>query len=344
MQKDKENIVDLRSDTVTRPSEAMRKAMAAAEVGDDVYREDPTILMLERKLAKILGKESALFFPSGTMANQTSILTHTRPGQEIILGEESHIFYYEVGAAARLGGLQTHTVDDRSGCPSPENVRNAIRAENIHYPPTGLICLENTHNRAGGVAVGLEDIQEIAELAADHGIPVHLDGARIFNAAEALGLPPSDLAAPVDSVSCCLSKGLGAPVGSLLAGKEEFINKALKNRKLLGGAMRQVGVLGAAGLKALENIERIAEDHRLAQKLAEKIENINRDELEVVSQHTNFVIIRFTGKGGADKLQKQLAAKHVLVNALDDERLRLVTHLDLTADDLDYFCEILTDL
>ncbi len=344
MNKDSKKHVDLRSDTVTRPSEKMRQNMAEAEVGDDVYREDPTVLELEQKVAEMLGKEAALFFPSGTMANQTSLLTHTQPGQEVILGAESHIFYYEAGAAARLGGLQTNTVDDKSGCPSREEVEYSIRGDNLHYPPTGLICLENTHNRAGGVAVELEELEKITDLAAEHEIPVHLDGARIFNAAEALNLSLAEIAEPFASVSCCLSKGLGAPVGSLLAGSKTFIENALKNRKILGGGMRQVGVLAAAGLTALKNIKRLEQDHFLARKLAEEIKNLNWDKLEVFSRHTNFVIIKYSGAGGAGKLQEELAERGIEVNALDNERIRLVTHLDLSEKDINRFIEVLDSL
>lgn len=344
MNEESKKLVDLRSDTVTKPSEKMRQAMAAAEVGDDVYREDPTVLELEEKVAELLGKESALFFPSGTMANQTSLLTHTQPGEEVILGAESHIFYYEAGAAARLGGLQTNTVDDRAGCPDREEVKASIRGDNLHYPPTGLICLENTHNRAGGIAVELEEMEKVTDLAAEQEIPVHLDGARIFNAAEALNLSLAEIAEPFTSVSCCLSKGLGAPVGSLLAGSETFIDKALKNRKMLGGGMRQVGVLAAAGLTALDNIDRLEKDHFLARKLAEDIRNLDWDKLNVISRQTNFVIIEYTGEGGAGKLQEDLAERGIYFNALDDRKIRLVTHLDLSEKAIDQFIEVLNSL
>ena len=337
MSEEESDFIDLRSDTVTKPNPKMRELMAGAAVGDDVYREDPTVLKLERKAAGLLGKEAGLFFPSGTMANQTALLTHTVPGQEVILGEESHIFYYEVGGAARLGGLQTSTVDDRDGCPRPEEVEKKIRGDNIHYPQTGLICLENTHNRAGGKAVALERIEAVAAVAEKHDVPLHLDGARIFNAATALNISPAELAEPVDSITFCLSKGLGAPVGSMLVGSEEFIEEALKNRKLLGGGMRQVGILAAAGIEALTNIDRLEEDHRLAEKLARGISELDWKELEVVGQHTNFVILKYEGGGGAARLKKRLEAENLLVNAYGDRRLRLVTHLDVDEEDIEKF-------
>ncbi len=337
-------VIDLRSDTITRPDEEMRKAMAGAEVGDDVYREDPTVLELEEKVAEILGKEAALYFPSGTMANQTAILVHTEPGQEIILGKESHIFYYEAGGAARLSGLQTRILDDESGCPDPDDVEKAIRGEDIHYPPTGLICLENTHNRAGGRVVKPEIIEEISSIASENDLPLHLDGARFFNAVQALGCSPEDLAGYFDSVMCCLSKGLGAPVGSMLAGKDEFIEKAIAKRKLLGGGMRQVGVLAAAGLKALENVDRLAEDHRLASELAKKIDRIDWPELEVDKVNTNFVILKYEGEAGAEALRREMENIGLLANAIGPSRIRLVTHLDINEQAIEDFAAGLKQL
>ena len=344
MEENEEKVVDLRSDTVTVPSAKMREAMAAAAVGDDVYREDPTVLKLEKKAADLLGKEAGLFFPSGTMSNQAALLTHTEPGQEIVLGKESHIFYYEVGGAARLGGLQTRQVDDSNGCPSGKEVEKAIRAEDIHYPETGLICLENTHNRAGGKAIKLKQMQKVTDTAKKQDIPIHLDGARIFNAACALDIKASRLAEPFDRVTCCLSKALGAPVGSVLAGSEAFIDRALKNRKMLGGGMRQVGVLAAAGLVSLNNINRLDEDHRLAAELAEKIKSLNWPQLNVECRNTNFVILSFESEKGAGWLQDRLKKKGFLINTYGSERIRLVTHLNVEKEDIESFVDGLREI
>ena len=255
-------LIDLRSDTVTKPTSAMRQAMATAEVGDDVYEEDPTVRRLEALGAEMIGKEAALFVPSGTMGNQIAAMTHLNRGDEVILEAESHIFYYEVGGLALLSGAQARPLPGRRGFMEPEQITHAIREENIHFPRTGLLCLENTHNRAGGAVLTPEQTKAMAEAGRQKGIPVHLDGARIFNAAIALGIDVRELTAPVDSVMFCLSKGLGAPVGSILAGSKCFITHARKNRKVLGGGLRQSGVLAAAGLIALEQmVERLAEDH-----------------------------------------------------------------------------------
>ena len=242
--------IDLRSDTVTKPTEAMRRAMAEAEVGDDVYGEDPTVNRLEECAAEILGKEAALFVTSGTQGNQIAILCHAGPGDEIILEADSHIFYYEAGAASALAGVQTRPLPGRRGMMDPADVEGAIRGDDIHFPRTALICLENTHNRAGGAVLPLDRMAALREVA-DHRIPVHLDGARLFNAAVAMGVDVREFARFADSVSVCLSKGLGAPVGSLLAGEKAFIDEARQWRKRLGGGMRQAGVIAAPALLAL---------------------------------------------------------------------------------------------
>ena len=256
-------VIDLRSDTVTHPTPEMRRAMFEAEVGDDVYGEDPTVNRLEAMAADKLGKEAALFVTSGTQSNLTAVLTHTRHGNEIILGSESHIFWYEVGGAAALGGVVMRTVpNDTEGRLNLSDVEQAIRGKNIHYPETALLCLENTQNRCGGAVLTPDYTQEASDLAHRYGLKVHLDGARIFNAAVALGLPASELTRGVDSVGFCISKGLSAPVGSLLCGTKDFVERARKFRKMLGGGMRQAGILAAAGIVALETmIDRLAEDH-----------------------------------------------------------------------------------
>lgn len=331
--------IDLRSDTVTRPSNEMRQIMATADVGDDVYGEDPSINELEVRAAEILDKEAALFLPSGTMGNQVALLTHTTPGQEIILGDESHIFYYEVGGLARLGSLQARTVSDEKGYLEPAAVEQAIRGENIHYPETALICMENTHNRRGGVSYGPDKIKPIAELAGSKNIPLHLDGARIFNAAYQEEIEPAELVADFDSVMFCLSKGLGAPVGSMLVGSRDFIKAARKNRKLLGGGMRQAGIIAAAGLYALENRSVLKADHQQSKELAEIIEGFKSDQLEVFRQSTNFVMLQCNNPGGAELITEKLNQAGILTNQFSDKLIRLVTHQDLKASDLEVFKE-----
>ena len=271
-------IIDLRSDTVTHPTDAMRQAMFTAEVGDDVFGDDPTVNRLEAMAAQKMGKEAALFTASGTMSNLIAVLTHTQHGNEIILGSESHIFWYEVGGAAALGGVVMRTVpNDNNGQLALGDIEKAIRDKtNIHYPETTLLCLENTHNRCGGAVLTPEYTDSAVQLAHHHGLKVHLDGARIFNAAVALGVPVTELAGGADSVGFCLSKGLSAPIGSLLCGNKDFIDRARKRRKMLGGGMRQVGIIAAAGIVALETmIDRLAEDHANARKLAEGLRQIN---------------------------------------------------------------------
>lgn len=332
-----QEIIDLRSDTVTRPTSEMRRAMAEAEVGDDVYQEDPTVKKLESLTAEILGKGAALFFPSGTMANQAAVLTHTTPGEEVILGANSHIYFYEVGGLARLSGVQARTLPERRGCPEPEDIAAAVRDENIHFPRTALLCLENTHNRAGGLAVDKDRIDDCCRVAWANNVPVHLDGARIFNAALELEINPDELVAECDSVMCCLSKGLGAPVGSMLAGSAEFIEQARKSRKLLGGGLRQVGVLAAAGLVALQERERLIEDHKLAEELAAIIASCPAENVQLGEQATNFVMLEYTGNQGAGWLRERLEESGVLSNKLHETRIRLVTHRDLTSNQITEF-------
>jgi threonine aldolase len=320
-------IIDLRSDTVTQPTEAMRRAMRDAELGDDVFEDDPTVKRLEEMAAWLLGKEAALFMPSGTMANLVAVLTHCRRGDEVIVGDESHILHYEVGGASALGGVLLRAVpNDRRGRLRAEDVAAVIRPVDIHFPRTALLCLENTHNRCGGTALAPDDLAPVVALARRHGIPVHLDGARIFNAAVALGVPAAELARDVDSVMFCLSKGLSAPVGSLLCGPRAFIARARRVRKMLGGGMRQVGVVAAAGIVALETmIDRLAEDHANARYLAERLAELPGVEIDPAAVETNIVV--FTLRAGtADELLPRLAQVGVLATNFGPRRIRLVTH------------------
>ncbi len=329
--------IDLRSDTVTLPTPEMRRAMYEAEVGDDVYREDPTVNRLEERAAELLGKEAALFVPTGTMGNQVAVLTHSRRGEEVIVEAESHVYLYEVGGIAALSGCQVKTLPGVRGAMDPAAVEAAIRPVNVHFPRSGLVCIENTHNRSGGCVLPQENVAAVAEVAHRHGIPVHMDGARIFNAAVALGRPVAELVAPVDSVMFCLSKGLAAPVGSLLVGSREFIDEARRYRKLLGGGMRQAGVLAAAGLVALElMVDRLADDHANARRLAEGIAEIPGLAVDMATVQTNMVMVdivdpRFTGR----TLVQAFERWGVRCNDVGPRRIRLVTHKDVTAADVE---------
>lgn len=329
--------IDLRSDTVTKPTPEMRRAMYEAEVGDDVYGEDPTVNRLEERAAELLGKEAALLVPTGTQGNQVAVLTHTRRGQEVIVEAESHVYLYEVGGIAALANCQVRPIPGVRGAMDPAAVEAAIRAENVHFPRTGLICLENTHNRSGGCVLPPENVAAIAAVAHRHGIPVHLDGARIFNAAVALGRPAAELVAPVDSVMFCLSKGLAAPVGSLLVGSRAFIAEARRYRKLLGGGMRQAGVLAAAGLVALEMmIDRLAEDHANARRLAEGLAEVPGLKVDLETVQTNMVMVDIVDeRWTARALVEALRREGVLCNDTGPRRIRLVTHKDVTAADIE---------
>jgi len=329
--------IDFRSDTVTKPSTEMRKAMADAEVGDDVYGEDPTVNKLESVAAELLGKESALFVPSGTMGNLIAIMSHCARGQEVILGHEAHTFFYEVGGASCLGGVPYHTIqEDELGKLSPEQVLGAIRGANVHFPVTGLLCLENTHNRAGGTVYTPAELKALTDVVHSHNIPAHLDGARLFNAAVALGLPVKDLCADVDSVQVCLSKGLGAPMGSMLAGTKEFIAKARRYRKMVGGGMRQAGVPAAAGLIAItEGPKRLHIDHENCKALATGLSEIHGLEVNLKAVQTNMVYVDVKGAGmtGAEFAAK-VKEHGVLINATGPTNVRFVTHLDVNEKDV----------
>lgn len=338
--------IDLRSDTVTKPTGKMREAMAQAEVGDNIYGEDPTVNELETLAAEVVGKEAALFVPSGTMGNLLAVMTHTEPGQEIILGQDSHIFYYEVGGLAKVAGVQARTLDDSAGIFTPQAVDKAVRKEDIHYPETGLICLENTHNRGRGVTISKEKMDQICDIAAEYKLPVHLDGARIFNAALDLGVEVKNLTANVDSVMFCLSKGLSAPVGSILAGSEEFIGQARKNRKMIGGGMRQVGVIAAAGIVALEEmVSRLEVDHKLAAKLASGVREADVEDIEVEAVNTNFVILRVSNREeDTEEFLSKLDEAGVKMTYFDPGLIRAVPHYGISEEDIDRVVEILAEI
>ncbi len=327
-------LIDLRSDTVTKPTEDMRLAMYRAEVGDDVYQDDPSVNYLEHLAAEMLGKEAALYVSSGTQGNLVALMTHCRHGEEIILEERSHIYVNEVGGLAAIAGLMAQRLPGKKGCFTPEQVRAAIRTQNIHFPRTRLICLENTHNASGGSVIGLEEQNAIRKVADEYGLKMHLDGARFFNAAVALGVEYRDLAKPFDSVQFCLSKGLGAPVGSLLVGSQEFIAEARRNRKVLGGGMRQAGVIAAAGIYALQNnIYRLAEDHIHARFLADEIRKIPGLKLQNEQVDTNIVYFDVMERYTGPELSNKLAEAGVLANASGPNSLRFVTHLQITEED-----------
>jgi threonine aldolase len=339
------DVVDLRSDTLTLPTAAMREAMAGAEVGDDVWEEDPTVHRLEELAARRTGKEAALFVSSGTQGNLVSILSQTRPGQELILDADCHIFNYEVAGAAQFGGVQTLPLKTERGFLSAEQVRAHIRPSNIHIPVTGLVCLENTHNRHGGTCCTPEEIAAVAAVAHSAAVAVHLDGARIFNAAVALGRPVGEFARHVDSITFCLSKGLGAPVGSLVCGSSEFVGRARRVRKMLGGGMRQVGVLAAAGLVALESmVDRLAEDHDHARRLATEVSKLPGIRIDLKSVQTNIVIFHVERAGGAAHLVAGALARKVKIHQIGPTSIRCVTHKDVDGEDVDRALEAFREI
>ena len=327
--------IDLRSDTVTKPTSAMRRAMFDAEVGDDVYGEDPTVNLLEQYAAEIIGKEASLFVPTGTMGNQTAICAHTRPGQEIVCDDRSHIVLYEMGALAVIAGCLTRTIATEDGLLGRDAVGARLRGPSDHYRGTGLVAIENSHNVAGGRVYPQKRVDEICDRAHSEDIPVHMDGARIFNAAAYLGVTLAEVAAPVDSVMFCLSKGLGAPVGSILAGRRSFIDEARRVRKSLGGGMRQAGVLAAAGLVALEESPtKIPIDHANARYLAESLLEMPGIAIDPALVETNILFFDCADSGmETPELSRRLKEKGVLANGLSGTRMRLVTHYDVSSDD-----------
>jgi threonine aldolase len=329
--------IDLRSDTVTRPTLAMRRAMAAAEVGDDVFGDDPTVNRLEERAAELMGKEAALFVPSGTMGNLASLLVHCGRGREVVVGDEAHIYHYEAGGASALGGLVYHTVATSPDGSLPiEALERAIRpsADNAHLAPAGVICLENTHNRMGGTVWSPEYAATAAALARVHGLPVHLDGARIFNAAVAAGRPVTDWTAHATSVQFCLSKGLGAPVGSIVAGSAAFVREARRIRKMLGGGMRQAGVIAAAGLVALETMrDRLAEDHANARVFAERLAAVPGVTLPLDRVQTNIVVFEPPAAWTPERFLEAAHAAGVWLVPFGGRRIRAMTHADVTRED-----------
>ncbi len=330
-------MIDLRSDTVTKPTAGMRQAMAAAEVGDDCYAEDPTTKKLEAKVAELLGKEAALFAPTGTMSNQLAIAASTQPGDEVILEAGAHIYNFEGGAMAALSSVQVSPIPTSDGVFTPDEVRARVRPEGDMYPHTSLVCMENTHNRSGGSLWPLAAMRAVADASRALGVRVHLDGARLWNAEVASGTSVKDFAACADSVSVCLSKGLGAPCGSLVAGSAELIKRARKLRRRFGGGMRQSGVLAAAGLYALEHHRsRLAEDHANARRLAAALAKLEGLAVDPERVRTNMVVVRLTA-AGADAMgfAKKLREAGVLCNAIGPDTLRLVTHLDVSAAAMD---------
>ncbi len=344
-------MIDLRSDTVTLPTEAMRKVMALADVGDDVYGEDPSINRLEAISADRMGKEAGLFIPSGTMGNLIAFLTHCQRGDEAIMGDQAHTFYYEVGGVSALGGIMVHTVPNQAdGTMKLSDLQNALRAEDVHFPTTRLIALENTHNRCGGVVLTPEYIQNVVKFAKGNGLFVHMDGARIFNAAIKLGIPVHNLVDGVDSVTFCLSKGLGAPVGSVLSGTRDFISRARRIRKQLGGGMRQAGILAAAGIVALETmVDRLEEDHQRAQLLAGKLRYVPNIHVRENSPQTNMVFIDLADSDPRTNIQviEELKNMSVLIGTSKNRGFRLVTHYGISDNDIvevsDIFLKIMSD-
>ncbi|MGA3096063.1 MAG: GntG family PLP-dependent aldolase [Bryobacteraceae bacterium] len=324
-------MIDLRSDTVTKPTPAMRRAMMEAEVGDDVYGEDPTANLLERRAAEITGKEAALFVPTGTMGNTIAVKLHTEPGQEVICDSRAHVLDYELAMAAWFSGCMVRAIPTEDGILSWEEIERRIRPPGPHWAPTGLIEIENTHNMAGGTVYPLAVIREIAEGAHARGLPVHMDGARVFNAATALGVPVSEIVGPVDTVMFSLSKALGAPAGSMLAGPADLIARGRLHRKRLGGGMRQVGVLAAAGLVALEETpRRLPEDHANARFLAEGLAQIPGIQVDPRKVATNIVIFDAAGTGlWSSEISARLKRRGVLINGIDGRRMRAVTHYDV---------------
>jgi threonine aldolase len=320
--------IDLRSDTVTRPTPAMREAMATADVGDDQFREDPTVQALEALAARLLGKEAALFVASGTMGNLVALLTHCGRGDEVILGDESHIFWYESGGAAALGGMPFNLLPNgRFGELDLDRVRKAIRITRPGYPPTGVICVENTQNRCGGAVLSLDFLAQLREIGQASSVPVHMDGARIFNAAAAIDTPPDEIARHADTVQFCLTKGLAAPVGSLVCGSREFIEQARASRKILGGAMRQAGVIAAAGIVALTTmVDRLPDDHRRARRLATGLAEIDGVTIDLETVQSNIVIFQTEPACEHVAFVAAMKDRGVLISNYGTRGVRMVTH------------------
>jgi threonine aldolase len=340
-----EKYIDLRSDTVTRPSPEMRKAMFEAEVGDDVFQEDPTVNALQEYAADLLGKEAALFVSSGVMGNQLCLNVLTNPGDEVICEKDSHIFNYESGSPAKLSGIQLYPLDGKMGVITPDQVEPAIRPLSAYYMPRSkVIEVENTHNRAGGTIQPLNNIIELGKLAKKYNMHYHLDGARIWNASVASGISVKEYAKYFDTISCCLSKGLGAPVGSIIAGSKDFTTEAFRIRKSWGGGMRQLGILAAAGLYALKNnISRLEEDHRKAKMLAEVLSGMKSIKIDLDAVQTNIIIFKSLNISVDNALAK-CKEKGLLLSAVKIDFLRAITHLDVSFSDIDKTKKILKEV
>ncbi|MBL5981198.1 threonine aldolase [Petrotoga sp. 9T1HF07.CasAA.8.2] len=336
--------IDIRSDTVTQPTQEMREAMFKAEVGDDVYDEDPTMKKLEKYAAEVVGKEDALFVPSGTFGNQLSIFTHCERGNEVILDDSCHIVVHEVGAASVIASVQLRTINSDKGVMSPKSIKKRIRKgeEDLHFPSTGLICLENAHSN--GTVVPLENMKEISEIAHENEIPVHLDGARVFNAATYLNVDPTEITQYCDSVMFCLSKGLCAPVGSIVAGSKDFIQKAKKKRKLMGGGLRQAGFLAAAGLIALEKMRfRLKEDHENARYLGERLSEIPEISLNLDDIHINMVFFTINEDINFREMVSFFLEKGIKINPPENGEFRFVTNYWVSKKDVDYIVETMKE-
>ena len=338
-------IVDMRSDTITKPTVSMRRAMYEAEVGDDVFGEDPTVNRLEAMVAERLGKEAAMFVASGTMANLVSQLSHCGRGDEIILGNQSHMFFYEQGGSAALGGINPRSLENKpDGTMALADIEAAVRPDDIHFPRTQLIVLENTHNRCYGTPLDVGYTHFVAELARRYGLKLHVDGARLFNAAVSLGIDVKHLVSEADSVSICLSKGLAAPVGSVVGGTKDFISKARRNRKVVGGGMRQAGILAAAGIVALtEMVDRLADDHENARKLAEGLANIEGLSIEPERVSTNIVYVDAIKKDvTAQALADRFNSRGIRMLSTGPKQLRAVTHYQVTSGDIAYALAVIS--
>jgi threonine aldolase len=337
--------IDLRSDTMTQPTAAMRKAMAEAEVGDDVFGEDPTVNRLEEMAAERLGKAAALLVSSGTMGNLVSQLAHCGRGDEIILGSQAHTFFFEQGGSAAVGGIHPRTVPNQpDGKLALADIEAAVRGDNVHFPRSRLILLENTHNLCNGCPLEIEYMKAVGEIARRYGLKIHVDGARFFNAAVALGVNPKDLAAEADSVSFCLSKGLAAPVGSMVCGTKDFINEARRARKLLGGGMRQAGILAAAGIVALnEMVERLADDHANAHKLAQGLAQVPGISIDPDQIRTNIIFFEIARRDlTPERFVQRIGAEGVRMLAVGPRRVRAVTHYHISSQDIDQTLKVIS--
>lgn len=335
-------IIDLRSDTVTMPSKEMLSAIANAKIGDDVYGEDPTVNELQEYTADLLGKEAAIFVPTGTMSNQIGLKINTNPGDEVIIEKDAHIFFYETAAPAIISNVLMRTLPSIKGEMSISDISEAIRPDIYYFPKTSLICLENTHNRHGGAILSLDYFYEVSTLAKKHNIAFHLDGARIWNASVATQIPFKKYVEPFDTISVCLSKGLGAPAGSVLVGSQEKINLARKWRKILGGGMRQVGILAAAGLYAMKNnIARLAEDHENAKYFANEISQVDEVKVDINQVETNMVVVETIKNMNANELVLKCKEKGVLFSTISENKVRIVFHLDVSKENTKKAVEII---